>query len=77
MTTAQIVGTVRAELARARVSHREMARRLGWPNGLLARRLSGEVEFSASELAAIAEQLSVPVGRFYETPRDPAIADAG
>lgn len=61
-TTAELTaGTVRAELARRRISGRELARALGWSLSTTARRLSGTHPFDVDELAAVADYLGVPV----------------
>lgn len=60
----RIAGEVRAEMFRQRVSQRELARRTGLLQQRLSRRLTGDVEFRASELETIAEALDVPVSRF-------------
>jgi transcriptional regulator with XRE-family HTH domain len=57
----QTAGAVRAELARRRVSGRDLARKLGWSPSATARRLSGEKPFDINELQQIASVLDVPV----------------
>lgn len=47
--------------ARQKLSGREIARRLDLTPMYVARRLSGEVEFSESDLRRFAEVLDVPV----------------
>lgn len=54
-------GAVRAELARRRISGRELAQSLGWSIGMTARRLRGECSFDIDELAAVADYLDVPL----------------
>lgn len=54
-------GAVRAEMARHRVSLREIAADTGIPKTTLARRLNGEVPFGINELVAIADRLGVPL----------------
>jgi len=67
----QLIGTgvvsaeLRAEAARQRLSGRELARRLDLTPVYVARRLSGQVEPSASDLASFAAVLQVPVGKFF------------
>lgn len=53
--------TVRAELARRRISGRQLATDLGWGVPTMARRLNGTVAFSVDELAAVAHHLGLPV----------------
>lgn len=62
-TTAELTaGAVRAELARRRISGREMARTLGWSAATTSRRLSGSSPFDIDELAAVAGFLGLAVG---------------
>jgi transcriptional regulator with XRE-family HTH domain len=63
-----IAAEVRAELARQRISVSEAARRLGWTQTFLQRRVMGNRTFEASELAMIADLLEVPVSTFFEVP---------
>jgi ribosome-binding protein aMBF1 (putative translation factor) len=56
---------VRAELARQRLSVTEAARRLGWGQTVLYRRVTGEIAFEASELAQVARLLGVPIEKFF------------
>jgi transcriptional regulator with XRE-family HTH domain len=64
-TTAEITaGAVRAELARRRISGRDLATALGWSPSTTARRLNGQYPLNVDELAAIAEHIGVPVGIF-------------
>lgn len=53
---------VRVELARRRISGRELARGLGWSAPTTWRRLSGSRPFDIDELAAIAQFLDMPLG---------------
>lgn len=52
---------VRAELARRRISGRELARGLDWSAPTTWRRLSGALPFDIDELAAVARFLDVPL----------------
>lgn len=56
-----IAGNVRAELARANKSGRQLAAEMGWHYPHLARRLSGDVAFRADELGRLAQHLGVPI----------------
>ena len=60
-----IASSVRAELARARKSGRQLATEMDWHYPHLARRLSGDVEFSAAEVARIAAHLDLPIARLF------------
>lgn len=53
-------GAVRAELARRRITGRQLAKDLGWPRTNLGRRLAGETPFRVDELHAIAAHLGIP-----------------
>lgn len=58
----QTVGaTVRAELARRRITQRQLATVLGIAQTQVSRRLAGEVAFNVDELAVVAEFLGLPV----------------
>lgn len=52
-------GNARAEAARQKISGREIARRLDLPQMYVSRRLSGEVEFSESDLRRFAQVLNI------------------
>lgn len=56
-----IAGTIRAELARRKLSGRSVAGRMGMPVNTFRRRLNGEIPFDVSDLVAVADILSVPV----------------
>lgn len=59
---------VRAEMARQRVTHRQVADRLGLSQVQVSKRLRGQIEFRPSELDAVADFLGVPVTQFLPTP---------
>lgn len=61
----QIADNVAAELARHRYSKRAAALALGMSPLYLYRRLSGDVEFGGSDLAAIADLLGIEAGVFF------------
>lgn len=60
-TRAVIAGNVRAELGRAGISQRELARRLDRMPQQIHDRMSGKVPFLAEELIAIAAVLNISV----------------
>lgn len=64
--------SITAELNRQAVSQRELARRLGFSQQYLWRRLSdaerADMEFTPSELERIADALGVPVAQFLSSP---------
>lgn len=55
-----VASTVRAELARRRISGRDLATALGWSERTLRRRLAGAVPFTVDELTAVAGHLGIP-----------------
>lgn len=65
-TASPIGAAVRAELARANVSGRQLARDLGWGAGYVTRRTSGAVSFRVDELRQIATYLGIPIGRLLD-----------
>lgn len=62
--TERTAGAVRAELARRKISGRDLAASLGWSITTTWRRLNGSHPFDVAELAVIAEHLGVPVATF-------------
>lgn len=60
-----IESKIKDELDKAGISGRALAVKLGTSTAYVARRLSGEVEMSVSDVERIAEVLSVPVGAFF------------
>ncbi len=66
---------VRAEMARQRVSQRQLAAQLTLSQVQIQRRLAGRIEFRPSELDRAAELLGVPVTQFLPVaPAAPASA---
>lgn len=63
-----IASEVRAEMARARVTQRQMAEWLDLSQTQVSERLNGEIEFRPSELEKIASRLDVPVTKFFPAP---------
>lgn len=58
---------VRIELARRRISGRNMARSLGWSYTTTARRLNGEYPMNIDELAAVAGFFGIPMAELLPT----------
>lgn len=52
---------IRAELARRKLSGRDLARACGWPTTTTWRRINGDVPLTVDELAAAAEFFRMPV----------------
>lgn len=69
-----VASEVRAEAARQQISGRELARRLDCKPVYIARRLSGEVDFSSTDLRRVADILAVPVSQFFGEATLPALA---
>lgn len=65
--TAAIAGSVRAELARAGISARQLAAEFGVNRGWAHRRLAGMTPFTPAELVRIAAHLGIPVTRLYDS----------
>ncbi|WP_295819261.1 helix-turn-helix transcriptional regulator [uncultured Deinococcus sp.] len=66
LTNTAVAAAVRAELARAGVSGRQLGRDLGWSPAFVHRRLlsKGPAPFKIEELARIAEYLGISVSTF-------------
>lgn len=56
---------VRAEIARSGSSQATIADLLGLTQSAVSRRLSGKIDFSATELSKLAAYLNVPVAAFF------------
>lgn len=72
---ARIAENVRAELARAKISHTALPDMLGLARQHAARRWSGDTPYYAHEIAFLAVVLEIPSGRLLEcdhTTPDPA-----
>lgn len=65
-------GAVRAELARRKLSGRQMAAQMRMPINTFRRRLNGDVPFGVSELVAVADILAMPVTDLLPPAREPA-----
>ena len=59
----QVAAEVRAEAARNRVTQQRLASVLGIDKGSMSRRMNGHQPFTVDELAAVADELHVPVQR--------------
>jgi len=69
LTNSSVAASVRAELARAGVSGRQLAKDLGWSAGKTHRRLAGSEPFRIDELVQVAEHLGIPVATFLPEAR--------
>lgn len=63
----QVATEVRAEMARKRMTQRELAEALGLPQPSISKRLLGKIPFDVAELEKAAEALGVPVSQFFAT----------
>ena len=61
-----VIGTIRAELARARISYTQVADRLGVTRQAMTRRMSGDTPFRVDEIATIASMCGVTVGALVD-----------
>jgi transcriptional regulator with XRE-family HTH domain len=57
----RIAATVRAEAARRNITQAQIGERLGFSQTFVSRRLLGRVEFSISELEALADMFDMPL----------------
>jgi transcriptional regulator with XRE-family HTH domain len=61
ITTQRTAANLRAELARRKLTYRQVAADLGLTTSSVARRMSGATPLDVDELAKFAEYLGVPV----------------
>lgn len=61
----QVAATIRAEVARHRITHLQIAERLDVTQATVSRKLSGKQAFTLNEVAAVADLLGLPVGALY------------
>lgn len=78
-TAQTVAANLAAELTRQRWSARKAALALGLTNVYVSRRVSGDVECSASDLAMFATFLDIPITRFFAgvNTNGPASEEAG
>lgn len=70
--TARTAGAVRAELARRKITGRDLATALGWSVTTTWRRLNGTNPFDVDELDAVARHLGIPIADLL--PEEPVTA---
>jgi transcriptional regulator with XRE-family HTH domain len=63
--TERVAATVRAEMARQRITQTQMAERLGMSQVAVSRRLLGQVPFDVEELGRVAEILDLPASVLF------------
>ena len=61
-------------MARRKKSQSDIASQLGLSQAAVSRRLSGDVDFTSSQLVLLARYLDVPVASFFDTA---ALAESG
>jgi transcriptional regulator with XRE-family HTH domain len=66
---------IKVDMARQGVSGRKLADLLGWSQSKFAHTLTGYVQLTVDDLAAIAEALGVPLVEFVREPRLELVAD--
>lgn len=71
-----ISGEIRAALARRGIKRVQLEEALGLSRGGVARRLTGETEFTASQVRVVAALAKTPISALFgETPVTPTLAD--
>ncbi len=65
---AHVAAEVRAEMSRQRFTQTRLRMALGLSQSTMSRRYTGEHPWDVGQLAAIADVLGLPPGRFFETP---------
>jgi hypothetical protein len=60
----RVAAEARAQLARRRISGRQVSAMLGWTPAYVSRRLTGQIPFSLSDLEALAMALDMPISGF-------------
>ena len=60
-----VAATVRAEMARSRVTQATLAARLHLSQAAVSRRLKGDVAFNADELTIVSQVVGVSVGVLF------------
>jgi transcriptional regulator with XRE-family HTH domain len=71
-----VADTVRAEMARRRVTQGQIAAKLHLSQAAVSRRLNGDVAFNADELIEIARVIRVPVSVLFGEHANPSPVDA-
>jgi transcriptional regulator with XRE-family HTH domain len=62
-----VAAEIRAEMARRRMTQRELGEILDLPQSSISKRLQGQTPFNVAELEKVAAALNVPVSRFFRT----------
>jgi transcriptional regulator with XRE-family HTH domain len=64
----RVAEEIRVHMLRGRLTQSALARKLGWPQQRLSRRLTGAVPFDICELFEIADALGTHAGVFFLAP---------
>jgi transcriptional regulator with XRE-family HTH domain len=64
----RVADSVRAEMARRKITQTELAESLGMTQPAISRRMSGAVPFDTEELGRIADLLGVPMSVLFGEP---------
>ena len=64
-TRNEVAATVRAEMARSRVTQATLAAHLHLSQAAVSRRLKGDVAFDADELTVVSQVVGVSVGALF------------
>ncbi len=70
-----IAAEVRAELARQKLSLRELAAATGYSFDIIRRRVAGEYPFDTDQLDAVSTALKIPIVRLIGNPTPPTATD--
>lgn len=63
---------VKAHVARAELTHADLATKTGWSEQRVYRVLNGKTDLSADDMAQLARILKVPVAELYRSPESRA-----
>lgn len=69
---ADVAAALRAEMARAGITQRELAEKIGKQQWWISYRATGRVACDVEDLALISEALGVPLARFLPAPASAA-----
>lgn len=62
----RVAGAVRAEMARKQLGKPQIRAAIGVSRATLDRRLAGDLDFTVTELATVADLLDVPLSRLLD-----------
>lgn len=70
----RVAGEVRAWLGRRNISANQAAKKLGWTQPYISRRISGHVPFNVGDLDQLGELLGVDPATFFAQPAETGTA---